>query len=244
MTGYRYETANVQEAAHIGRLNAMVTLPVRVALRREVGFRILGLPSIFGAAAAMFGIQFLANLLSSLAHGRSASGSDVSLYCYALGFVCLAMMERVKQKRELARGGGEHTRLHGYSRFEEFMPLPAKYVRCAIDPFVALLAGALLYHRLGLGLLGAFVMISAVAFCAVECTTEKAAATHRLDLHDSIREAEVDAGTMAGRREEPAERSAAESVATGMDEDLAREIAKRKRELADAGKRGVQHDVA
>ena len=213
----------------------LLALSVMVFMRRKVGLRKLGKGVLVAMTALMLIVSWFNNLHFSLLGGFS-SGDDESLAYFAIAALCVGLWQRRKRKQEIKCGEAEHTFSHGDTWFN-FLPIREDFILRFVDPAVTFIVGGLLHYRLGLGVLGLWVMAAAVAFAIVEQAVHSKREDQFLNDLDTHYEAKMRARVMThliGRDEMPM-RNADEtgaSISTGADAQLAAQIAKRRQEMA------------
>jgi hypothetical protein len=213
----------------------LLSLPVRVMLRRHIGLHLLKKRYLAGMTALLLLASWMGNLsLSFSLFGglRAQSADDLSLWYFTLFvFLPLGIWQLVQRMSEEKRGVEPHTYWAGDGWWYSFVPLPDKYVDMLIDPLVAFIAGALLRYRLGCGLLGLWVMIGAFCLLLVEKTRYAQALEHRRDRRNLIKEAGWDAGFLRGGGAGQGEATPnGASIPTGNDAGLQAQIEKRRME--------------
>lgn len=207
-----------------------------VALRTKVGIRLLKKTYIAGVVILSLFFSWLGNvhLSLSLFGGLGVrTDDDNSLRNYALFvFLPLAGRQHLMRLAEEKRGEEPHTYWVGDGHWYGFIPLPDKYIDMLIDPFLTVVAGALLRYRLDCGLLGLALMISGCSLFVVEKMRHTQAVEHRRDRGDLTKEAEWDAREMRNPRGGDGQKSggAAATIPTGNDDELRAVIEKRKLE--------------
>jgi len=220
----------------------LVALTVMVFMRRRIGLRKLRKGYLFGMAFVMVTFNWIGNLHFSLFGGMQSEG-NTALRNYAFLFLAVGLWARYQRWQELRRGElAESTRSHGVTWFD-FLPLREDRIYLIVDPLVAFLAGLLLRYRLGLGLLGLWVILAAIAFRIVEKAVHERSIDRDLDILDGFIEARGGAAIMQHfqKQEVPLATGEASSVYTGADIHLAALIAKRK---GQENSSGVSHDAA
>lgn len=157
----------------------LMALSHRLPLRTKIGFDRVKLSQLAGVGLLMLGGSWFLNwsvwswIFGATVDDVNLSGSDdASLKYYAFVVLALGLWQYVQRKNEERAGhppGGEpHTCDPGVSRLRSFVPLEPNYINCAVEPVLGFLVGALLYYRLDVGLLGMWLMLSAIALCIVE----------------------------------------------------------------------------
>jgi hypothetical protein len=220
----------------LGLINQLALID-RVPLRLRIGLNLLRKSYLIGMTLFMLLVSWIGNLHVSLSMFGGIgvrSDDDTSLRNYALFvFLPLGIWQHVQRLREEKRGTEPHTYWGGDGWWYSFMPLPDKYVDMLVDPLVGFIVGGLMRYRLGCGLLGLWVMVSAVCLFLVEKIRYTQALEHRRDRNDITMEAEWDAGFLRNRPNGGSGRNSggtAASIPTGNDEGLLAQIEKRKLE--------------
>ena len=176
---------------------ALAALPVRLPLRKNVGFRNLSWSNIAVVFFAMLALHWFDNAhfgLFTLFGGGVLYGNHTALRNYALIWLALAIFEHYQRLTEEKHGAEPHNFWQGDSRFglEEFLPLSAKVIAYAVEPGLAFLAGALL-RRMGFSMLGWVVIASSVCFALSEWRLSRQKIDHRRDRRDLDKEAQWEA---------------------------------------------------
>ena len=225
------------------------TLSVRLALRTDVGLRLLRKSYLLSVTGLMLLVSWIGNLHVSLSlFGGAAfrSDNDESLFWYALlVFLPLGAWQHIMRLREEKRGVEPHTYSGGDGWWYGFLPLPDKYCDIVIDPLVCFLVGAVLAYRLGCGLLGWWLMVSAACLLAAEIMRYTQAQERRRDRSDLKKEAEGDGRAMRNRLHDDGMKhgGAGATIPTGDDDELKARIAKNKLENSWAEKGEDDHEA-
>lgn len=207
----------------------LLALSAMVFMRRKVGLRKLGVGTLVSMTLSMLVASWFHNLHFSFLGGIS-SGSDDSLFYFALAALGIGLWGRRKRKEEIRRGEPGHTFSHGVTWFD-FLPIREDFIYRFVDPAVVFLAGAVL-HKLNLAL-GSWLMAAGIAFAIVEHAVYAKGEEQFFNDLDTNLEAQLRAGIMsrfANHEAAPLMRGGEEtSIATGADAQLAAEIEKRRK---------------
>jgi hypothetical protein len=201
---------------------------------------VLTLGSLFGTAFFLYVMNGIGNFHIALPFvSVGASHPTESLSNFALLFLALGLWQRRRAWRDLLGGVRWHTRSHGVSRLEAFLPIRTDWVQRYADPCAAFLVGMCL-NKAGFSGLGVWIMFSAVCLRWVEEYSRDRQLEADLDSIDALLESEV-AGETAAHFEgenKPA-RSVSETggIPTGADAGLEAVIARRKKAA------GVAHET-
>lgn len=212
----------------------LISLLDLVPLRTDIGLGLLKITYLAGIVVLSFVFTWLGNLHLSLSlfGGLGVrTDDDMSLLIYIFFvFVPRFIWQRVQRLREEKYGVEPHNYSFGNGRWYGFIPLPDKYLDMVVDPLVSFIVGGLLRYRLGCGLLGLAVMVSAVALAAVEKMRYARALQHKRDRRDIEKEAANDADEMQNRPRGRQSAVTAATIPTGNDDELRAVIEKRKSE--------------
>ena len=223
-----------KDAGKLTFLHRAITMTAAVPMRKGIGMDHVSYAGIVGPTLLMVGASWFGNL-SWLPLGLGRTGSrDNSLLCFALFYFALALYQRRKRNAEIKSGALPeefHTESLGRGRFG-FLPFERRFLGF-VDPFVVLLASALLVFRLHVAtLLGLWGLLAGAAFLVAEaqvyshCEAMFRGGLNALSLakmrgkvlsHIEQAQADVSQGREA----------AGGTIATGMDDLLLSEIARR-----------------
>jgi hypothetical protein len=176
---------------------SLAALPSQLMVCDRLGLNIVSRPRIIGLTLFMLGASWLGNLMFafSLFGGlQFGHGHDESLWLFALlVFAPLALRQNLLRLREEKTGAEHvHTWSPGIPRLD-YLPLSDLMIRLGVNPAVVLLTGAFLRYEVGAGLLGLFLMFSALSLFVVEYSIRRQDIEHRRDLKDRLDEGEYDA---------------------------------------------------
>lgn len=149
----------------------LMSLSVRVPLRRNIGLDMLKKSQLACSAGLMLAASAFGNIhfgFSLFGGVQVAHGSDNSLLFYAFLVLGLGFWQRYKRLQEEKAGTEPHTFWPGDGWLYDVLPLERKYIDMAVEPALVFLTGALLRYRLDCGLLGLWLMASALAYFATE----------------------------------------------------------------------------
>lgn len=146
-------------------LSVFIIMRVNIGLDRLSYSQLAAVTALMLVASGFGNIHFGFSLFSGL---QVLHGSDNSLFYYAFLVLWLGIWQRRKRLQEEKRGTEPHTYWPGDGRLYGFIPLERKYIDMLVEPALVFLAGAVLRYRLGCGLLGLWLMASAVALCITE----------------------------------------------------------------------------
>ncbi|HEY4052737.1 MAG TPA: hypothetical protein VGL74_03295 [Terriglobales bacterium] len=159
-----------KDAGKLAFMHHAVTMTAAVLMRTGIGIDHLSYPGIVSSALLMVAASWFGNL-SWLPLGLGRTGEqDNSLLCFALFYFVLALYQRRKRESEI-KGGAlpeeYHTESVGNGRFG-FLPFERRFLGF-VDPFLVLLASALVVFRLHVAtLLGLWGLLAGAAFLATE----------------------------------------------------------------------------
>jgi hypothetical protein len=226
----------------VGRIALLAALTLMVFIRRGVGWRLLRKSYLVGMCAFLWAFGWASNLSFSLFSGISST-SDPTMTYFGLAVLGAGFWQRRIRAQEERGGLRRHDFNCGVTYFD-FLPVPDQWTYLVDGP-VAFLAGLLLRYRLGFGVLGLWVCLSALAFVVVGHIARVENEERRRDMGDATIEALQDAEELEhGRNRAQREGQPATSIATGMDADIQARIERNRREIATAEGQEVQRDVA
>ncbi len=225
-----------KDAGKLAFLHHATAMTALLPMREGVGIDHLGYVEIAASSGLMLAASWVCNL-NWLPFGLGHMGpQDNSLLYYALLYPGLALYQRRKREREIKSGALPeefHTESVGKGRCG-FLPIENRFLGF-FDPFVVLLVSALLVFRLHVGeLLGLWGVLAGVAFLAAEaqvyanCEAMFRGGLNALSLAkmrgkvlSHVEEAQTDLELGQGM--------GTNSIATGADDLLLAEIARRGR---------------
>ena len=219
-------------------ISSLCSLPVRLPLRKDTGYRELSLGRLVGITGLLWGLNEIGNwhVGVPLIGNIGAAQHTESLRNFGFGFLGYGLWERHRRWKDLLAGKLWHTRSRGVSRCEFLMPMIRRdLIYRNIDPAVGFVSGLML-RKLSFSGLGLFVMFSSVCWRLLEERAHEIGLDTDLDVVDGLVESKVQGETLAyfeGQGEVKA-RSLSETggIATGVDANLEAQIARRKKEAA------------
>ena len=217
---------------------SILALIPQLPLYSDLGLNLVSKPRLIGLTVFLLGMSKLGNLMFSFSlfgGFQFASGNDWSLAFYAL-FILLPLGLWQNRERLMEEKRGDkpvNSWWPGVPRLS-FLPLPEYVIRMGVNPGACFIAGAFLHYEVGAGLLGLWLMLSALALFIVEWTVRRQTVQHGRDLRDRMDEGERDAAMM---RPSPREEKAG-GIATSSDAGLAAEIEKRRNQQSNDSHQG------
>ena len=214
---------------------SLVALPSQVMVCADQGLNTVSKPRIIGLALFLLGANWFGNLMFSFsifAGLQFGHGHDESLSLFALFiFAPLAFRQNLLRLHEEKTGADHiHTWSPGVSRLS-YLPLSDLIIRMGVGPAIVLLTGAFLRYEVGAGLLGLFLMFSAVCLFVVEYSIRQQDIEHQRDIKDRLNEGEYDAELLRPSSSRGSNASdAAISTGTGNDSGLLAEIERRRKQ--------------
>jgi hypothetical protein len=214
---------------------ALAALPSQVMVCDTLGLNTVSKPRIIGLTLFLLGANWLGNLMFSfsLFGGlQFGHGHDESLSLFALFlFAPLALRQNLLRLHEEKTDAAHiHTWSPGLPRLS-YLPLSDLVIRLGVNPAIVLLTGAFLRCEVGTGLLGLFLMFSALSLFVVEYSIWRQDIGHKRDLKDRLDEGEYDAQLL--RPSSPRGRDggdAAIQTGTANDASLLTEIERRRKQ--------------
>ena len=231
-----------------GKLNSLLHLIGMTALdpmKKGVGINHLSYTRIALSTLLMIAVSWFGNL-SWLPLGLGRMGpQDNSLLCFALFYVALAHYQRYKRNVEIASGvlsQDFHPDSIGKGRFG-YLPFEERFA-AFFDPIVVLLFSALLLFRLHFaGLLGLWGMLAGIAFFALQV---KAYSHGEAEFRGSLGQmasanarGEVLRHVEQARADDERQQGSTSAIATGMDDLLMSEIARRNNVATEGNTEGL-----
>ena len=208
-------------------LAQLAALSVWLPLRKNIGLKILRIPILAGMVFLMLAFSWVGNVhigLSMFTGIGIQYDDDSSLFYYALLVLGLGIWQHWKRLQERKLGIQPHRYSVGDGWFYGFVPLPRKHIDMFVDPAVAFVVGGLLRYELGFGLLGLWLMWSAVATCGMEVYRHRLE-RELIDQHDDL---EMEARAIAEIKRQRSGKAAVNE--TGTDDGLQALIDKNKQE--------------
>jgi hypothetical protein len=221
-------------------LASLIALMPQMLLYDRLGLNLVSKARIIGLVVFLLGASWFGNLMFafSLFGGlRFASANDNSLRTFAF-FVMLplGLWQNRQRLREEKRGDAHiNTWWPGDCRLA-FLPISEKLLRLCVNPLTPFITGAFLRYRLGAGILGLWLMISALALFIVEWSVWRQSLEHGRDVLDRMDEAARDAEMLRPAKRQETNQN---GIGTGSDADLAAEIERRRKQATNDTQGGL-----
>jgi hypothetical protein len=167
----------------------LLALSVWLPLRKFIGRKIVSIPNLAGMFLLMNAVSWIGNVhigLSIFSGIGVQYDNDSSLSYYSWVVLALGIWQHWQRLQERKLGLQPHRYSVGEGRFYGYVPmLERQWVDMLVDPAVAFVSGGLIRYELGFGLLGLWLMWSAVATCGMEIYRHRRG-QEMLEIHTDV----------------------------------------------------------